>query len=84
MKRYFWNILVGLTQFLNTLLGGDPDQPFSGRSAIAKGLGKRWGKISVAIIDWIFKKLRNEDDHCFNSIDWGEVDNETKRKLGKL
>ena len=31
MKRYFWNLLVALDQFVNTLAGGDPDMTLSGR-----------------------------------------------------
>ena len=39
MKRYFWNLLVALDQFVNTLAGGDPDMTLSGRMgrAIAEG-----------------------------------------------
>jgi hypothetical protein len=31
VSRYFWNILVALDQFINTLFGGDPDETVSSR-----------------------------------------------------
>lgn len=30
VKRYIWNVLIGLDQFGNTLFGGDPDMTLSG------------------------------------------------------
>jgi hypothetical protein len=30
--KYLFNILVGLTQLLNTILGGDPDETTSSRA----------------------------------------------------
>jgi len=33
IKRYFINILISLDQFINTLLGGDPDETLSSRAA---------------------------------------------------
>jgi hypothetical protein len=31
IKRYFWNILIWVTQGLNTFLGGNPDEATSSR-----------------------------------------------------
>lgn len=31
IKKYFWNILVSIDQFANTLFGGDPDSTLSSR-----------------------------------------------------
>lgn len=31
LSRYFWNILVSIDQFVNTLCGGDPDETISSR-----------------------------------------------------
>jgi len=31
ISRYFWNILVSIDQFVNTLCGGDPDETISSR-----------------------------------------------------
>lgn len=33
MKRYLFNVLIGLDQFGNTLTGGDPDETISSRCA---------------------------------------------------
>lgn len=34
-KKYLWNLLISIDQFVNTLFGGDPDETISSR------LGKR-------------------------------------------
>lgn len=31
ISRYFWNILISIDQFVNTLCGGDPDETISSR-----------------------------------------------------
>jgi hypothetical protein len=31
VRKYFWNILVSIDQFVNTLLGGNPDETVSSR-----------------------------------------------------
>lgn len=35
LKKYIKNVLIGMSQFGNTLLGGDPDMTISGRSGRA-------------------------------------------------
>lgn len=59
--------LIGLTQWLNATLGGNPDQPFSTRAAIEADRGSH-GWIAVeAIIDLGFAIFAGERDHCRNS-----------------
>ena len=38
MKWYVWNVLIGLDQFCNAILGGDPDETMSSR--MGKNLAK--------------------------------------------
>lgn len=60
--------LIGLTQWLNATLSGDPDMPFSSRSAIESGAGKRGWIIMEAVIDLLFAVFTGERDHCRNSL----------------
>jgi hypothetical protein len=59
--------LIGLTQWLNATLSGDPDMPFSSRSAIEAGKGKRGWIIMEAVIDLLFAIIAGERGHCRNS-----------------
>jgi hypothetical protein len=81
IKEYFWNILVWATQTLNVFTGGNPDQPFSGRTGIAFLLGKRWGKILMPLIDWVFEKINGKPNHCINSIEWDRVKSSVRIKI---
>lgn len=31
IKKYFWNLLISIDQFINTIFGGDPDETISSR-----------------------------------------------------
>lgn len=68
--KYFFNILLGIDQFVNVLLLGDPDDSISGRCGRAVASGKpKWGILTFSkIIDWGALKLAGQKDHCFNSI----------------
>lgn len=59
--------LIGMTQWLNATLGGDPDQPFSARCAIEAEKGKRGWLIAEALIDFIFAFM-GQRDHCRMSL----------------
>lgn len=39
MKKYFYNILIGIDQLVNAILGGDPDETISSR--LGKHIVKR-------------------------------------------
>lgn len=75
LARYFWNIIIGIDQLINTLFGGDPDETISSR------LGKwlvlphdqlKW-KISYTIcrILHLFDK-----NHCIKNIEEDEGAND--------
>lgn len=59
MKQYIFNALIGLDQFANALLGGDPDMTLSGRMgrAVAEGRCKLCG-----LICWLLGLI--DKDHC--------------------
>lgn len=59
--------LMGLTQWLNATLSGDPDQPFSTRAATEADTGARGWIIVEAFIDLLFAVVIGERDHCRKS-----------------
>lgn len=67
MKRYIWNILVSLDQFLNTLAFGDPDETISSRT------GKHLAKHDCPFCSFLCKVLNLfQKDHCVKSIEVDE------------
>jgi hypothetical protein len=68
-KKWFWNILIGVDQLANAILGGDPDETLSSRMGkkIAKGAETNnvyW------LICWLLDKI--DPDHCQKSIEKDE------------
>ncbi len=66
-SMYFWNVLVSVDQFANTLLGGDPDETMSSRmgKAINEGRCK-----FCKVVCWVLNKI--DKDHCNKSIELDE------------
>lgn len=62
MLRYVLNILIGLDQFINTLVGGYPDETLSASAYLGEREGKWFGRIFRPIIDFLFWPL--ERNHC--------------------
>jgi len=64
-QRYFWNLLIGVDQLANALLGGDPDETISSR--ISK-LAHRywWARVIARVLNWIdpghTDKAREDDE----------------------
>lgn len=61
------NVLIGIDQLGNAIIGGDPDHTISGR------LGKAEGRCKICrgickVLGWIDK------GHCEKSIEWDEGD----------
>jgi hypothetical protein len=64
IKRYFWNLLVSIDQFINTLLGGFPDETLSSR------MGKHVAKKDCPFCNFLCSLLNLfEKDHCIKSIE---------------
>lgn len=53
MKKYLFNVLIGLDQFCNCILGGHPGETISARTGRAAAEGKLWGKILAAVLNRI-------------------------------
>jgi hypothetical protein len=58
---YFKSILIALTQFLNTLLGGYPDESTSSRLWRLHLQGEPHGTVLAALVDALFFW---QEDHC--------------------
>lgn len=64
IKKYFWNILISIDQFVNTVFGGDPDETISSR------LGKNRNRNSFTrflsdfldLFEWKHVEKSVEDD----------------------
>lgn len=69
MRRWVWNLLVSIDQLGNTLLGGDPDETISSRSAKAAQAGYWWGRLVCHILSWF------DPDHCTKSLEPDEGEN---------
>lgn len=62
--KYFWNILISIDQFFNTILGGDPDETMSSRMGKYVRRGRGWFPCTLCKLLNIFQK-----DHCIRSIE---------------
>lgn len=66
VKRYIWNILISIDQFLNTVLGGEPDETISSRMGKRARKGDKLGKCICKFLN-LFDK-----GHCEKSIEEDE------------
>jgi hypothetical protein len=71
MMQLFFNLGLGVDQFLNVLLLGDPDESLSGRlgRALMSRRPKWWVVPLAEVNDWIWFIARGEMDHCLNSVE---------------
>lgn len=70
VKKYFWNLLIGIDQLANTFAGGDPDETVSSR--IGKIKRSHGGKIPWRhpFAKWLDMALETVDKgHSMDSID---------------
>lgn len=65
MGKYLWNLTISLDQFLNTLLGGNPDETMSSR------MGKKLVKHEKCPVCRFLCKILNkiQKDHCVKAIE---------------
>ena len=68
LKKWLFNILIGIDQLGNTLAGGDPDETISSRAGKAKKKGRVWAKVLCVALDWV------DPGHCDDSVDPTEGD----------
>ena len=69
--------VLSLDQLICGVIWLRPDHTISGEVGYAAYHGKRWGRIAERFIDALFGK-----GHCFNSIEWDEV-NKPQFKIWK-
>ena len=77
IKRYFWNLLITLDQFVNTLFMGDPDETISSRCGRANLKNEESKECTVCSF---LCSLLNifEADHCRKAIEKDKL--KTRRK----
>lgn len=84
MFQYLYNLILGLDQFINVLLLGDPDESISTRTSRSLRTGKpKWWVYTLAgVIDFLFYNplWKAEKDHVMNSF---EPDEKAKKELWK-
>jgi hypothetical protein len=71
ISKYFWNILIAIDQFANTVLAGDPDETMSsrfGKWKTADGWRREVAYVVCRCLHWIDK------GHCEKSIEADEGD----------
>lgn len=65
-KQLIFNIGVSLSQLLNTVIGGDPDETISARCGRCQLDPKapKWAKTTANFVDWVFGP-----GHCINAVE---------------
>jgi len=64
MLEYLKRVGIALSVLFNVLLGGYSNQSFSARNYAWKKQGKR---NLVSVIDFVFKKVFKDDNHCLSA-----------------
>ena len=74
MIQYIYNLGLGLDQFINVLLLGDPDESLSGRMgrALISGAPKWWVIPAAKVLDSVVLALFGERNHCLNAVEQEE------------
>jgi len=73
--KYFLNVLVGLDQMGNALLGGDPDETISSRlGKLKQKHGGRipWHRPVSKVVDWGLDRI--DPNHSVDAIETDEGD----------
>ena len=74
-NNYAYNVALGLDQFFNAILLGDPDESISGRTgrAIASGKPKAFVPPLGKFLNWFFLNVFGETDHVGNAVEAEET-----------
>ena len=70
LGKYIKNILIGVDQLANAVIGGDPDETISSRAGKEVRSGKGWGWKFLCLVLNKFDK-----NHCQKSIEEDEGEN---------
>ena len=63
MRSYVVRVLIAADLFANVLIRGRFGETISARAWTAKRDGRTWGRIAVAVLDWL------QPGHCENAAD---------------
>lgn len=63
LKLYIHNVGIGLDQFVNAIVGGDPDETLSSRMGKSAAKGHRWWGWVHDALDYFWP------NHCKKAID---------------
>lgn len=71
LYRYIYNLVVSTSDWLYTLCGGTPRVSFSQMLGFRflEGEETWWSKPLRIAVDFLFKVLMNETEHCKNSVE---------------
>jgi len=68
LQKYFWNLLISIDQWFNTLFAGNPDETISSR------MGKQVRDGKCIGCYWICRLIHFIDpNHCTKSIEDDEI-----------
>lgn len=84
MFRWPVNILIGIDQLCNTILGGDPDETISsrlGKLKVKNGGRIPWTRPLAKVIDWSLDRL--DKNHSLDCIESDEGDDAAWKKENK-
>ena len=66
LRRWAFNVLIGIDQLANAISGGDPDETISSRAGKARRQGRWWGCVLCRLLD------RIDPRHCAEAIEEDE------------
>lgn len=74
MIQFIYNLFLGIDQFSNVLLLGDPDESLSGRTgrAMLSGRPRFFVRPLYVFIDYFALALFGEVNHCLNAVEHEE------------
>ncbi len=73
IRQYIRNVLLGLDQLANVVLGADNvDETISSSVGRKAAEGRRWAIAVEGVIDLIFALLFNQRHHCAANIEFDE------------
>lgn len=75
LAQFVYNVALGLNQFTNVLLLGDPDESLSGRlgRAYLSGRPKWWVTPLMRLNDAAWLLFSGERDHSVNAVEFEEA-----------
>ena len=79
LSNYRWRYWIGQDQFVNAILGGNPDITISSKVGYMSLHGSRTAQAVEIVIDWLFRVAVGQEQHCFNSIEFDEAHNTWQR-----